>query len=480
MPSDSTARGSRPNVVVVNADDMGYGDVGCYNPDSQIPTPNIDRLAEEGVRFTDAHSPSAVCTPSRYGLLTGRDPWRTRLRNGGVIFDYDDPLIDADRLTVGEMLQREGYATACCGKWHLGMEWPRHEGVPDAEEGFSNEAVDFTRPIEEGPTERGFDYFFGIRASLDMPPYCFIENDHTVGVPTVEKDPYNDQQREGPMVPGWRDEEVGPRVTEQAVNFVTDHVTHNPDDPFFLYVPTSAPHRPCTPPEFLEGASDAGPRGDMVAEVDWTVGQIDAALEALGVRENTLFVVTSDNGARATCHDGNDYGHRSNGDLRGKKADVWDGGHREPFVARWPAAIEGGRTCDETICHTDLLATVAALAGTSVPADAGEDSYDVTPALLGEDYDGPIREATVHQSGGGYLAVRQGPWKMVPSLGSGGFSEPRYPDPEPDGPEGQLYNLDDDPREQENLWQERPDVVDRLRDLFDRYDEAGRSAPVER
>jgi len=477
MSASADPRGSRPNVVIVNADDIGYGDVGCNNPDSKIPTPNIDQLAAEGRRFTDAHSASAVCTPSRYGLLTGRYCWRTRL-DSWVIFDYDDPLIDADRLTLGGMLQNEGYTTACTGKWHLGMGWPRHDDVePDPERQHHSEVIDFTRPIEEGPTERGFDYFFGIRASLDMPPYCFIENDRTVGLPCVEKDPYNPQQQEGPMTPTWRDEEVGPRVTEAATNFITDHVTENPDEPFFLYVPTSAPHRPCTPPDFIEGRSDAGPRGDMVAEVDWTVGRIDATLEAMGVREDTLFVVTSDNGARAEDFEGRDYGHSSNGDWRGQKADVWDGGHREPFVVRWPGVVEPGTTCDETICQTDLMATMAELAGADLPDDAGEDSYDVTPALLGEEYDGSIRDATVHHSARGHFAVRQGPWKMMPERGSGGFTDPTELDPEPGEAAGQLYNLDEDPREQENLWDERGDVVDRLFDLLETYREDGRSAP---
>lgn len=479
MDTESAARGSQPNIVIVNADDMGYGDLECYNPDSKIPTPNMNQLAAEGVRFTDAHSPSAVCTPSRYGLLTGRYCWRTDLTEG-VIFDYADPLIDSDRLTLGGMLQAEGYRTGCIGKWHLGMGWQHVENPPQTESQFSNEAIDFTKPIEEGPTERGFDYFFGIRASLDMPPYCFIENDHTVGVPSVEKDPYNAQQREGPMVPGWRDEEVEPRFTEQAVNFLSEHLTSSPEQPFFLYVPTSAPHRPCTPPAFIEGRSDAGPRGDMVAQVDWTVGQIDATLSAFGVKEETLMIVTSDNGARAECYNGRDYGHKSNGELRGQKADIWDGGHREPFIARWPEAITPGSTCDETISHTDLLATCAELAGASVPRTAGEDSFDITPALLGEEYAGPIREATIHHSGQGKFAIRQGKWKLIPSLGSGGFSEPSDPEPDPDDPEGQLYDLEADPREQRNLWEERGDIVEDLLTRLEQYKADGRSAPINR
>jgi len=215
----------------------------------------------------------------------------------------------------------------------------------------------------------------------------------------------------------------------------------------------------------------------MVAEVDWTVGRIDATLESLGVREDTLFVVTSDNGARAEDHGGRDYGHASNGDLRGQKADIWNDGYREPFVARWPAAIDPGRTCEETVCHTDLLATVAELAGADLPDEAGEDSYDVTPALLGEEYDGPIREATIHHSLRGHFAIRQGSWKMIPRPGSGGFTDPADPEPDPDGPDGQLYHLDEDPREQNNRWEERGDVVDRLFDLLDQYRESGRSVP---
>jgi arylsulfatase A-like enzyme len=459
------------------ADDMGYGDVGCYNPESKIPTPNMDRLAAAGRRFTDAHAPSAICTPSRYGLLTGRYCWRDP-GCGLPVGYYEESIIDADRLTIGEMLGDAGYRTACTGKWHLGMDWPRREnGGQDPDPGDHN--IDFTQPFDEGPTERGFDYFFGIRASLDMPPYCFLENDHTVGVPDREKEPYAPQQRDGLMVPDWRDEEVGPRVTEAAMSFLVDHVSHQPDEPFFLYVPTSAPHRPCTPPEFLEGESDAGPRGDMVAEVDWTVGQIDATLDALGVREDTLFIVTSDNGARAECFNGRDYGHSSNGRLRGQKADIWDGGHREPFIARWPGVIDPGTTCEETICLTDVMATCATFAGVDLPHDAAEDSFDVSPALLGESYDGPIRGPLICTSAQGHTAVRRGPWKLIPKLGSGGFTEPANPDPEPGDPEGQLYNLDEDLSEGRNLWDERQDIVEELEGLLQEYREAKtRSAPA--
>jgi arylsulfatase A len=460
----------QPNVVFLMADDMGYGDLGCYNEESKIPTPNMDQLAEEGVRFTDAHASSAVCTPSRYSILTGRYCWRTDL--DGVVFDYEDPLIDEDRMTVASLLKNEGYATAAIGKWHLGMGWQED----DAGE------VDFTKPVKGGPCKRGFDYFFGIRASLDLPPYCFIENDRTVGIPEVEKDPYHPQQREGPMVEGWKDSEVGPRFTEKATDFLTDHLTENPDQPFFLYFPTSAPHRPCVPPDFLEGKSDAGPRGDMVHQVDWMVGEVRNVLQEYGVLDDTLFIVTSDNGGRTSSFYGHDfseyYGHKTNGDWRGQKADIWDGGHREPLIARWPKHIEAGIASDETVCLSDLLATIAGITGASLPENAGEDSYDMSPLLSDGDIDGPIREATIHQSGQGHLAVRKGPWKMVLKRGSGGFTEPESPEPEPGEPEGQLYNLEADPGEKDNLWLERQDIVYNLREILTSYQKKGKSVDM--
>ena len=458
----------KPNIVFIMADDMGYGDVGCYNSDSKIPTPNMDRLAEEGVKFTDAHASSAVCTPSRYGILTGRYSWRTRLKEW-VIFDYEKPLISKDRLTVASLLKDQGYRTAAIGKWHLGMDWPKN----------NDDEIDFTKPIGGGPTERGFDYFFGIRASLDMPPYCFIEDKHTVGIPSVEKDPYHAQQREGPMVEGWKDEEVDLTFAEKATHFIKNHLDESPNKPFFLYLPTSAPHRPCIPPDFIEGKSEAGPRGDMVYMVDWIVGQVRDTLEEYDKLDDTLFIVTSDNGARATCFNGKDYGHKSNGDWRGQKADIWDGGHREPFIARWPGFIEPGTVSDETISLIDLLATTAEITGAPLPDNAGEDSYNIIPALLGKSYESPIREGTVHHSGEGHFAIRKGPWKMILKQGSGGFTEPVEYEPKPGEAEGQLYNIEEDPKEQNNLWLERQDIVYHLRNLLRTYKRKGRSVELE-
>jgi arylsulfatase A-like enzyme len=431
----------RPNIVFIMADDMGYGDVGCYSPESKIPTPNMDRLAAQGMRFTDAHSASAVCTPSRYAVLTGRYCWRTS-RKRGVGGGFSLPLIDPARMTVASMLKGQGYATAAVGKWHVGLEFQPKERERPKPENWSDEGHwDYTKPVIGGPTRLGFDYFFGIAGSLDMPPYCFIENNRTVGVPSVEKDPYNPQQRDGFMVPGWRDDEVDTTFAQKAVAWLERTVEHSPDDPFFLYLTPSAPHRPCIPPGFAAGKSEAGPRGDMVWLVDWMVGQVDEALHRLGVAEDTLLIVTSDNGAQPCDVDGKTHGHKSCGDLRGHKADIWDGGHREPFIVRWPSRIQAGTVCDQTVCLADLMATAAEITDAERPDSAAEDSVSFLPALLGESGDQPLREAIVHHSVDGMFSIRQGRWKLILGLGSGGFSDPRREEPTPDGPRGQLYDM---------------------------------------
>ena len=473
---------SRPNIIYIMADDMGYGDPGCYGA-TKIPTPNMDRLATEGMRFTDAHSSSAVCSPSRYSVVTGRYCWRTWLKNW-VLGGFGSPLIKEERTTVASLLRAQGYGTYAVGKWHLGFEWTtkdggyiseRSDGVGWEEDGFD---VDYEKPLACGPTDNGFDRFFGISGSLDMPPYCFIEDDHVHAVPEWEKIPYNPQQRRGLMTRGWRDDRVDVAFAEKAVQFIEDHVDARPNAPFFLYLPTSAPHRPCVPPDFMKGKSDAGARGDMVALYDWVVGQVMDALDRLGLADNTLLMVTSDNGGRLECFDGSTCGHKTNGDLRGQKADIWDGGHREPFIARWPEKISAGTTSDTTICLADLLATCADLTGTPLPEDAAEDSFSFLPALTGEEATGPVRDHIIHHSGGGVFSIRRGNWKLVQGLGSGGFSEPRQEDPQPGGPEGQLYDMEADPAETNNLWQERPDIVAELSAVLDRCRTNGRTRPV--
>lgn len=477
---------NKPNIIFLMADDMGYGDLGCYGA-TQIPTPNIDRLAKEGVRFTDAHSPSALCTPTRYGVLTGRYCWRTRLASG-VLTGFSTPLINPKRLTVPSFLKQHGYRTGCIGKWHLGLGWARKDKGKGI--GRDGENVDYSKPIKAGPTALGFDYFFGIPASLDMPPYCFIENDRTVGIPSVEKSPLNTLQRAGLMTPGWKDEQVGPTFARKAIEFIENHTSKHPDRPFFLYYPTPAPHTPCTPPDFIRGRSTAGKRGDMVAEVDWTAGQLIDTLNRLKLAENTLIIVTSDNGAMVTGRpewandppekwDIDHHGHRPNGILRGQKADIWDGGHRTPFIARWPGRIKPGSTSREIISLTDLMATCAVIVGAELPDNAGEDSFNILPALLGKKLDKPIHEAIVSHSGWGMFSIRQGPWKLILGRGGGGF-DPKYRKykPKPGEPVGQLYNLDKDIAETNNLWLQHPDIVKRLRELLNRYKRQGRTRPA--
>lgn len=472
---------TQPNIVFIMADDMGYGDVGCFGA-TRVPTPNMDRLAEEGMRFTDAHSSSAVCTPSRYSVVTGRYCWRSQLTSG-VLGGFGAPLIEPERLTVGSLLRSRGYATAAVGKWHLGLNWRTKEGADLAEstgdsigwdqDGFN---VDYAGPVGGGPTDLGFDYAFGIAGSLDMPPYCYIENGRVVGLPDREKEHYYNQQRKGMQTPDWRDEEVDIAFAQKATAFIRGHVETEPDRPFFLYMTPASPHRPCDiRPDFVVGKSQAGDRGDMVFLFDWVVGQVMEALDDLGVAENTLLIATSDNGARATCADGEDYGHRSCGDWRGQKADIWDGGHREPFLARWPTRVRPGTVCDELVCLGDFAATCADLVGEDLAEDAAEDSFSFLPALLGEDPSASSREYLIHHSLDGMFSVRKGNWKLIEGLGSGGFTQPKRMDPEPDDPPGQLYDLDTDPQESTNMWLERPEIVRELREILERCRREGRS-----
>ena len=467
-----THTGERPNIIYIMADDMGYGDLGCYGA-AKIQTPHVDRLASEGICFTDAHSSAAVCTPSRYSVLTGRYCWRSRLKKW-VLWGFEPPLIETHRTTVASMLKAQGYATAAIGKWHLGLGWTTTDGQDPLPDGRN---VDCGVPVTGGPIELGFDTCFCITGSLDMAPYCFIEDDHTVGTPSEEKHPYNPQQRKGWMTPGWRDDVVDVTFAERAVAFIDRQATQDPDQPFFLYLTPSAPHRPCVPPSFVHGASQAGQRGDMVALVDWMVGEIDGALERHGLAQNTLIIVTSDNGARLTNYDGEDYGHKSCGELRGQKADIWDGGHREPFVARWPGRIASGTTSEQLTCLADLMATCADIVGINLSPDAGQDSYSILPALLGTRGDEPAREAVIHHSGAGMFSVRRGHWKLILGLGSGGFSEPKHAEPVPDGPHGQLYNMADDWKETGNLWAAYPHVVRELTALLETYRQQGYSRP---
>ncbi|HUW20751.1 MAG TPA: arylsulfatase [Sedimentisphaerales bacterium] len=465
-----------PNIVFIMADDMGYGDVGCYNPQSRIPTPNMDKLAAQGVRFTDAHSPSAVCSPTRYGVLTGRYCWRTRLKSG-VLDGFSQPLISKDQMTVAELLKRHGYNTACIGKWHLGVGWQSKDGMAITNSKDADR-VDFTKPVTDGPNEHGFDYSFITAACSTVDsPYVFIENGKCTAQPTetmVKKDSVTVfGSRPGPMVPGWSNEDVDPTYVEKTKQFLKQHQNSRKDSPFFIYLPLSAPHAPWLPPDFVKGRSSEGPRGDLVLLVDWCVGQVVDTLKHMGLADNTLLIVTSDNGPRI-----GDKGHKSAGPWRGYKSHTWEGGHRMPFIARWPGRIAPGSTCDELICLMDLMATSAAIVGTELPDNAAQDSYNVLPLLLGERPDKPIRNSLVSHSSKGVFAIRQGPWKLIlETKGSGGWVDPRDSHAVPGSP-GQLYNLAQDPYEQNDLWDKHSEIVERLAKLLQKYKEQGYSRPL--
>jgi arylsulfatase A-like enzyme len=488
---DASQKPSKPNIVFILADDLGYGDVGAYKKKpSKIPTPNIDRIATEGVRFTDAHSPSSVCSPTRYALLTGRYAWRTRLR-AGVVGIYGPPLIAADRPTVASFLKQQGYATAAIGKWHLGLTWPTVDGAPAFSKPDGATNVDFTKPIGDAPTTRGFDYYFGVDLP-NFPPYCFVENDRTVGLPDVpdagEAEGFN---RRGPMLKGWKLVDILPEVTRRAVGYIEQ--TAAKKQPFFLYLPLTSPHYPVVPAAEFRGKTTVGDYGDFVHQTDWCVGQVLAALEKAGVADDTLVIFTSDNGPEVSnevkpgVYDRiKQYGHHSLDGLRGAKRDLWEAGHRVPFVARWPAKITAGAVCDRTICHVDLLATVAEITGGKIPNNAGEDSVSFLPALLGAS-DQPPRESLVHQGGSGHLAIRRGDWVLIAAR-TGQANQPALGEPEwlkkergyadHDQP-GELYNLRDDLIEAKNLYAERPEMVADLMQRLQKQIDAGRSTPGE-
>ena len=477
--STFAAETSRPNIVYILADDLGIGDVRAFNRKGKVATTNFDRLAKEGIRFTDAHSGSAVCTPTRYGLLTGRYAWRTRLKSG-VCWGYSVPLIAKGRMTVASLLKQNGYNTGCVGKWHLGLQWALKDPskVPDDNPRHPWHNIDFSKPINSGPNQVGFDYFFGISASLDMHPHVYIENNRVTSVPTKIIKAMGGKKfwRRGPIGDDFRHVDVLDKLTEKAVSFVNRQTK---DRPFFLYFPLTAPHKPIIPTKKFLGKTGLNEWGDFVLQVDWTIGEVMKAVEKKGFSKNTLFIVTSDNGATP----GADFrtlkrkGHNPSYRYRGHKADIFEGGHRVAFVARWPAVIKGGTTSKQTICHTDLLSTVAEITGSKLPANAGEDSVSILPALKGI-ANKPLREATVHHSVNGSYAIRKGNWKLCFCRGSGGWSFPRPPRARRDKlPKIQLYDLSEDIAEKRNVQAKNPKVVTELTALLQKYVDTGRSTP---
>ncbi len=450
-----------PNIVFVMADDMGYGDPGCYGA-VKITTPNIDRLASEGMIFTDAHSSSAVCSPSRYSVLTGRYAWRSRLKDG-VQCGHGAPLIETGQPTVATLLKKAGYSTGVFGKWHLGFDYKLKDGssIP-VEKSYlgKNDAdtmeFDYSQTLKGGPLDCGFDEYFGISGSLDMPPYCFIENENTIGIPTLPKVTVT-QQRPGLTVPGWDDEIVDVKFTEKACNFIKKSSSAN--KPFFAYVPFSSPHRPNVCPDFMKGKSDAGPRGDAVMLADWCLGQILKTLDECSETENTLIIFTSDNGANPCDFFGRSYGHKSCGELRGFKADIYEGGHRVPFVVRWPGIIEPGSITESLNGLIDLYATVSEIIG-NTDGKGGPDSVSFLPIL-----DNPAaetRNTIINHSSRGMFAIRNKEWKFIDGLGSGGQSRPFSHEPQRPGEDGQLYSFKEDCWENVNFYLNNIDLVNNM------------------
>ncbi len=495
VPGYSSLRANElPNIVLILADDLGYGDVGCYNDRCRVATPNIDRLARDGIRFTDAHSPATVCTPTRYSLMTGQMAFRVP-RGGTVFAGVGGPsLIAAERLTLPEMLREKGYTTAAVGKWHVGLTFFDSDGNAVQDKGVAAvEQVDFSRRIAGGPADHGFDSFFGTACcpTTDW-LYAFIDGDR-IPVPPVAridksglpKHPFANDCRGGMIAPDFNMEEVDLVFLRKSQAFLENHVRTAPDKPFFLFHSSQAVHLPSFPADPFKGKSGAGPHGDFIHELDWIVGELLATLERLGVADNTLVVFTSDNGPETTSviHMRADHDHDGARPWRGVKRDQWEGGHRVPFMARWPGKIKPGSESGQLTGLTDLMATLAAVVEYDLPFDSAEDSFDMLPVFLGHATH-PVRPYLLQQAFGGArtLSIRSGQWKYLDHTGSGGNNyessaglEPfTLPETAPGAP-GQLYDLDADPGETTNLYFEQPEIVQKLRTQLQATRQSGRS-----
>ncbi len=465
----------RPNYVFILADDLGYGDISYLDDNSKIRTPNLDKMASESAVFTDAHSSSSVSTPTRYGILTGRYNWRSTLKNH-VLDGYSKPLIKPDRSTIATMLGKQGYTTAGIGKWHLGWNWANMEN------GVDN--IDYSKPVKDSPITRGFDYYYGVCGSLDMPPYVYIENDMPTAVPErIDQRTRVESQygwwRKGPVAPDFVHEEVLPNIISRGCDYILEK--SKGENPYFLYLPLTAPHTPILPSEEFRGKSGIGDYGDFVLMVDAMVGKVIDAVERSGEAKNTVIVFTTDNGCSpaAGIADMIEKGHYPNSIYRGHKADLYDGGHRVPCFVRWRGTVEPHHV-DQTVCLTDFYATFASLAGYVLEDCEGEDSYDLSSVLLSTKEGEPIREATIHHSQAGDFTIRKGDWKLLLSASSGGWS---YPRPGTDDaviatlPPIQLYNMKTDPSETNNVYLDYPAIVAELRALVVKYIKDGRSTP---
>jgi arylsulfatase A len=470
---------NRPNLIFIFADDMGVGDLSCMNENASFKTPHLDELAKGGMICSDTHSSSSVCTPSRYSVLTGRYNWRSCLKSG-VTGGYSRPILEDDRLTVASMLKEKGYKTACVGKWHLGLDWPLKNG------GYAStyqdeDEVDFAAPITNGPINHGFDSYFGISASLDMPPYVYIENDKSTVVPTQKTEQVTGKKymRAGMIGEDFKAEEILDTITEKVEGLIDSYAKE--EDPFFIYFPLPAPHTPILPSEKFQGKSGTNEYGDFCLHVDDTVGRVMNALDKNGLSEDTIVIFTADNGCSpmADFEELAQFEHNPSYIYRGMKSDIFEGGHRIPYVIRWPETIKAGSICEQTLCLSDLTATMADIVSYDLPANAGEDSVSNLPVWNATATDA-VREATVHHSISGRFSIRKGKWKLELCPCSGGWSHPqRNAEVIKDLPIIQLYDLSEDIGEKNNIHDKHPEVVEELRALLVSYIKNGRSTPGE-
>jgi arylsulfatase A len=487
IPSHAAVQSATPNILILYADDMGYGDLACQNPDSKIPTPNLDQLASEGIRFTDGHSSSGVCTPSRYALLTGRYHWR---KFYGIVNAFGESVFAPERLTLPEMLREKGYRTAAIGKWHLGWDW---DAIRNKEfrgkNAITPDAFDWSQPIPDGPLAHGFDYYFGDTV-INFPPYCWIENDRVLQAPDI---PMNTKRwkpikegrwecRAGPMVTGWDPYENVPTITQKGIEYI--NAQSSKTEPFFLYFAFPSPHAPIIPNDTFDGTSQAGAYGDFVVETDDACGRLLRALAASGQADNTIVVFSADNGAEHYAYARDEkYGHWSSGPFRGLKQDIYEGGHHVPFLIRWPNIAQAGTVSNALISQIDLMATFAAVVGyDSLPDDQAEDSHDMLPELQGTAKT-PIRTSMVHstweRTGFG---LRHQNWSLIDKK-TGYARKPaedwtaRHNYPPEDDFAVELYDFAQDPGQRENLAQSYPELVGALQTLLQKIRDEGHSAP---
>ena len=478
-----------PNIVIIYADDMGYGDLNCQNPNSKIPTPNLNKLSSEGMRFTDAHSSSGICSPSRFAMLTGTYHWR---RQHDIVGAFGKPFFEDSDLTLAHILKSKGYSTACIGKWHLGWDWD-FKNEPSAEvmqwgkmrKVYAPEDINWSNTIEGGPLDRGFDYYFG-DGTINFPPYVWVENSKIIEAPTEIMDINNIgfdtkegewEFRPGPKAKDWNPYNVLPTLTKKTIEWLSKH---NKEQPFFLYFALPSPHAPIIPNDEFDGLSEAGAYGDFMVQSDWVLGQVLNTLKEKGMEDNTIIIFSADNGPEAYAWKRAEvFDHYSMGDFRGLKRDVWEGGHHVPLIIKWPGKIKEGSVSDQVISQVDFMATLASITGIDLPAYSAPDSYNFEDVLLGSEQDSPVREATVHNTYKGKWGIREGDWLYINDKTGGHRKMPDsfiklrgYNDFDTDG---LLFNMKDDPEQRNNLYIEYPERVAKMKQRLKEYREQGYS-----